>query len=92
MPSDTLGQVAHNGIGLPTQDRHEATWPYAQPSRCRPITDPGIELAAIVRRSTKNGDNDPARPHRITLHMDGLDLVRFVQLAMDPKTTPITKE
>lgn len=56
------------------------------------ITDPGIELAAIVRRSTKDDGDNPSRPHRITLHLDGLDLIRFVQLAMDQRTTPITKE
>lgn len=90
MPDNTLGEIGHNGIGLSTQERHPATWPGGKPSIRPAITDHLIELVAIIRRST---DGDKAtRPHRVTLNMDGLDLIRFVQLAMDQRTTPITKE
>lgn len=90
MPDNTLGEIGHNGIGLSTQERHPATWPDGKPCIRPAVGDPLIELVAIIRRST-DGDN-PSRPHRVTLNMDGLDLIRFVQLAMDQKTTPITKE
>lgn len=92
MPDNTLGEIGHNGIGLSTQERHPATWPDGKLCIRPAVGDPLIELVAIIRRSTENDSNKATRPHRVTLHMDGLDLIRFVQLAMDQKTTPITKE
>lgn len=62
------------------------------PQAANPITDPLIELVAIIHRSTENGSDKATRPHLVTLRLDGLDLIRFVQLAMDQRATPITKE
>lgn len=72
----TTGEIGHNGIGLPTQTRHPAT-----PT---PSTDPYYELVGIVRRSMKNDETEPTKPHKITMHMSGVDLIRFVQLVMIP--------
>ena len=41
-------------------------------------------LACIFQRSMNNGDDMTTRPHKITLHMSGVDLIRLVQLAMYP--------
>jgi len=67
-------EIAHNGIGLPTRTQHPAT----------PSTDPFHELSCIFQRSLNNGDDMTTRPHKITLHMSGVDLIRLVQLAMYP--------
>lgn len=40
----------------------------------------GDELLGIIRRSLAEA-NGVSRPHIVSLHMDGLDLVRFVHLA-----------
>lgn len=69
-------EISHNGIGLPTRERHPAT-------PC-PSTEPFHELACIFQRSLNNGEDMAARPHKITLHMSGADLIRLVQLAMYP--------
>lgn len=72
----STSEIGHNGIGLPTQDRHPAT----------PTTaaDQFHELSCIFQRSLNNGDDMTTRPHKITLHMSGVDLIRLVQLAMYP--------
>lgn len=71
------------GIGLPTRTTHPAT-------PC-PSTDPFHELVCIFQRSLNifqrslnNGEDMTTRPHKITLHMSGVDLIRLVQLAMCP--------
>ena len=69
--SQTTSEIGHNGIGLPTQDRHLAA-------------DQFHELACIFQRSLNSGDDTTTRPHKITLHMSGVDLIRLVQLAMYP--------
>ena len=70
------GVISHNGIGLPTQERHPAT--------PQPAADSFHELVCIFQRSLNNGDDMTTRPHKITLHMSGVDLIRLVQLAMYP--------
>ena len=70
-PNTNTSEIGHNGIGLPTP--------------C-PSTDPFHELACIFQRSLNTGNPDDltTRPHKITLHMSGGDLIRLVQLAMYP--------
>lgn len=76
-PNTNTSEIAHNGIGLPTRTTHTAT-------PC-PSTDPFHELACIFQRSLRTGQDEPAdRPHRITMNLSGVDLIRLVQLAMYP--------
>lgn len=74
-PNTNTSEIGHNGIGLP-QRRHEAT--------PQPKADDFHELVCIFQRSLNNGEDMTARPHKITLHMSGVDLIRLVQLAMYP--------
>lgn len=75
-PSQPTSEIGHNGIGLPTRNTHPAT-------PC-PSTDPFHELSCIFQRSMNSGEDTTTRPHKITLHMSGVDLIRLVQLAMYP--------
>ena len=75
-PNTNTSEIGHNGIGLPTRTTHPAT-------PC-PNTDPFHELVCIFQRSLNTGEDMTTRPHKITLHMSGVDMIRLVQLAMYP--------
>lgn len=67
-------EIEHNGIGLPSPC-----------PTCIPSTDHFHELCCIFQRSLRTGQEEPAdRPHRVTMNLSGVDLIRLVQLAMYP--------
>jgi len=73
-PNTNTSEIGHNGIGLPKRTTHPET----------PSNEDFHELVCIFQRSLKIVEDMTTRPHKITLHMSGVDLIRLMQLAMYP--------